>query len=77
MREASADRRSALHEAGPGSDLLVTGRCPQCEHAVTELLAPAPRSGLDQTEYLALLGALGLLTGLALTAGGDVAGLPS
>ena len=60
-----------------GSDLLVSGRCPHCGRAVTELLAPAPRSGLDQTEYLALLGALGLLTGLALTASGDVAGLPS
>jgi len=49
-----------------GSDLLVSGRCPHCDRAVTELLAPAPRSALDQTEYLALLGALGLLSGLAL-----------
>jgi hypothetical protein len=57
-----------------GSDLLVTGRCPHCDQAVTELLAPAPRSALDQTEYLALLGALGLLTGLALASAGDEAG---
>lgn len=49
-----------------GSDLLVTGRCPHCDRAVTELLAPAPRAELNQSEYLALLGALGLLTGIAL-----------
>jgi hypothetical protein len=54
-----------------GSDLLVRGGCPQCGRAVTELLAPAPRSGLDQTEYLALLGALGVLTGLALASAGE------
>lgn len=49
-----------------GSDLLISGRCPHCGRAVTELLAPAPRAGLNQTEYLALLGALGLVTGIAL-----------
>jgi hypothetical protein len=38
---------------------------------VTELLAPAPRSALNQKEYLALLGALGLLTGLALASAGE------
>ncbi len=57
-----------------GSDLLVSGRCPHCGKAVTELLAPAPKSALDQTEYLALLGALGLLTGLALASAGEEAG---
>jgi len=57
-----------------GSDLLVSGRCPHCGKAVTELLAPAPRAALDQTEYLALLGALGLLTGLALASAGEEAG---
>ena len=57
-----------------GSDLLVSGRCPHCEKAVTELLAPAPRSALNQTEYLALLGALGVLTGLALASAGEEAG---
>jgi hypothetical protein len=51
-----------------GADLLVTGRCPHCDRAVTELLAPAPRAGLNQSECLALLGALGLLTGIALAA---------
>jgi hypothetical protein len=35
---------------------------------VTELLAPAPRAAFNQSEYLALLGALGLLTGIALSA---------
>jgi hypothetical protein len=57
-----------------GSDLLVSGRCSQCGKAVTELLAPAPRSALNQTEYLALLGALGVLTGLALASAGEEAG---
>jgi hypothetical protein len=41
---------------------------------VTELLAPAPRSALNQTEYLALRGALGVLTGLALASAGEEAG---
>ena len=54
-----------------GADLLVSGRCPHCQKAVTELLTPAPRAGLQQTEYLALLGALGLLTGLALASAGE------
>ena len=56
-----------------GSDLLVSGRCPHCGRAVSELLAPAPRSGLDEKEYLVLLGALGLLTGLALASAGEEA----
>jgi hypothetical protein len=30
------------------------------------LLTPTPRAGLDRDEYLALLGALGVLVGLAL-----------
>jgi hypothetical protein len=34
----------------------------------------APRSALNQTEYLALLGALGLLAGLALASAGEEAG---
>lgn len=49
-----------------GSDLLVSGRCPHCTKALTSLLTPAPHAGLDPTEYLALLGALGVLVGLAL-----------
>lgn len=35
---------------------------------MTELLAPAPRAAFNQSEYFALLGALGLLTGIALSA---------
>jgi hypothetical protein len=49
-----------------GSDLLVSGRCPKCGKALTELLRPAPQAHLEQSEYLALLGALGVLVGLAL-----------
>ncbi len=57
-----------------GSDLLVAGGCPHCGRAVTELLTPAPKSALNEKEYLALLGALGLLTGLALASAGEAAG---
>ncbi len=49
-----------------GADLLVSGRCPNCGKALTSLLTPAPRAGLESTEYLALLGALGVLVGLAM-----------
>jgi len=51
-----------------GCDLLVSGRCPNpnCGSALTSLLLPAPRAGLESNEYLALLGALGVLVGLAL-----------
>jgi len=50
------------------SDLLVSGHCPNpnCGKALTSLLSPAPRAGLDANEYLALLGALGVLVGVAL-----------
>ncbi len=48
-----------------GSDLLVSGRCPHCTKALTSLLVPTPRAGTDRDEYLALLGALGVLVGLA------------
>jgi hypothetical protein len=51
-----------------GRDLLVSGHCPNpdCAMALTSLLTPTPRAGLDPNEYLALLGALGVLVGLAL-----------
>ena len=49
-----------------GCDLLVSGRCPKCGKALTSLLRPAPQANLEQSEYLALLGALGVLVGLAL-----------
>jgi len=50
-----------------GTDLLVSGRCPTCGRALTALLSPRPQLGApDRDEYLALLGALGGLVGLAL-----------
>ena len=51
-----------------GTDLLISGRCPNptCTPALSSLLLPAPRAGLDQHAYLALLGALGALVQLAL-----------
>ena len=48
-----------------GSDLLVSGRCPHCTKPLTSLLVPTPRAGMDRDEYLALMGALGVLVGLA------------
>jgi len=56
-----------------GSDLLVSGRCPNCGKALTTLPLPAPRSGFDRDEYLALLGAVGVLVGLATTTNADSA----
>ena len=56
-----------------GSDLLVSGHCPQCARPITALLLPRPQTGApDPHAYLALLGALGGLVGLALasTSGG-------
>jgi len=49
-----------------GSDLLVSGRCPHCNKALTSLLLQTRTADLVQNEYLALLGALGVLVGLAL-----------
>jgi rubrerythrin len=49
-----------------GCDLLVAGRCPNCGKALSSLLLPAPRANFAPDEYLALLGALGVLVGLAL-----------
>ena len=57
-----------------GSDLFVSGRCPNCTRAITALLTPRPQVGApDRDEYLALLGALGGLLGLALASNGDSA----
>ncbi len=58
-----------------GSDLLVSGHRPnpKCRKALTSLLT-APRAGLDSNEYLALLGALGVLVGLALATTAEPAG---
>ena len=50
-----------------GYDFLVSGHCPNCERAITTLLSPRPQRGApDRDAYLALLGALGALVGLAL-----------
>jgi hypothetical protein len=57
-----------------GSDFLVSGHCPNCERAITTLLSPSPQRGAPAKDaYLALLGALGGLVGLALasTSGGN------
>jgi hypothetical protein len=56
-----------------GSDLLVSGHCPNCDRAITALLLPRQQTGApDRDAYLALLGALGSLVALALasTSGG-------
>ncbi len=47
-----------------GADLLMRGHCPYCGRALTSLLAPT-RAGIDRDEWIALLGALGVLAGLA------------
>jgi len=49
-----------------GCDLFVSGRCPNCDNALTSLLVPTRTAELVLNEYLALLGALGVLVGLAL-----------
>jgi hypothetical protein len=55
-----------------GYDLLVTGHCPNCTRAITTLLTPRPQTGApDKDEYLATLGALGGLVGLAITTSTD------
>ncbi len=48
-----------------GYDVLVSGACPQCQQGLSSLLEP--RSSLNQTEYLLLIGAIGLLLAMALT----------
>jgi hypothetical protein len=54
-----------------GFDLLVRGHCPRCGRAITALLSPRPQTGAPATDaYLALLGALGGLVGLALASDG-------
>jgi hypothetical protein len=55
-----------------GGDLLMWGRRPHCGRALTSLLAPT-RAGLDRDEWIALLGALGVLAGLAAADAGEPA----
>jgi len=59
-----------------GDDLLVSGHCPNpnCRAALSSLLLPAPRAGFDPNEYLALLGALGVLVGVALATSAESKG---
>jgi hypothetical protein len=58
-----------------GSDLLVSGHCPQCARPITALLLPRAQTGApDRDAYLALLGALGGLVGLALASSSGGAG---
>ena len=75
-RTYSAFAKRARHELAPcprcrkpllGSDLLASGRCPHCNKPLTSLLVPTRTANLDHNEYVALLGALGVLVGLALT----------
>lgn len=52
-----------------GYDLLAAGECPHCKQPLSELIAPTSRTnGLDQREFLMLVGALGAVVGLALLA---------
>jgi hypothetical protein len=48
-----------------GSDLLVTGVCSSCGTDLATLIAPA-RGTVDPNQYLLLLGAVGLLLGIAM-----------
>jgi hypothetical protein len=52
-----------------GYDLLAAGECPRCKQPLSDLIAPKSKtSGLDQREFLMLVGALGAVVGLALLA---------
>jgi hypothetical protein len=57
-----------------GSDVLVSGRCPNCDKALTSLLVPTRFAELVQNEYLALLGALSILAGLAIATSAERVG---
>jgi hypothetical protein len=49
-----------------GHDLLVIGACRQCGHALSGLIAPArAESAIDQRELMILVGAVGVLLGIA------------
>lgn len=48
-----------------GFDVLVTGHCPSCGRGLTSVLVGPQMKGLDQTEILLLLGALGIVLGAA------------
>ena len=53
-----------------GLDVFSAGRCASCGQGLSELLTPSPQSkGLDQKEFLLLMGALGAVVAIALVAG--------
>lgn len=46
-----------------GYDLLATGTCPNCHRGLSNLITSAQAAGIDQTELLVLIAALGLILG--------------
>ena len=56
-----------------GTDVLARGRCPNCGKPLTSLLVPTRFAELAQNEYLALLGALSVLAGLAIATSAEQA----
>ncbi len=52
----------------------IARNAPNCSKALTSLLTPTPRAGLNGDEYLSLVGALGVLVGLALATTDESAG---
>jgi hypothetical protein len=57
----------SCHQSVTGRDLFVDGRCPNqaCGKDIASLLAPDP-TGFDRGEFLLLVGAVGLVLGIAL-----------
>lgn len=49
-----------------GYDVLVTGKCSNCGAGLSTLFSGAAQGGLDQSEFLFLLGALGAVVAIAL-----------
>jgi rubrerythrin len=57
-----------------GSDVLVDGTCPACSVSLASLATPdqpgkVGKGGLDPTEYKLLIGAVGVLLGIAIASG--------
>jgi hypothetical protein len=56
----------ACKERITGHDLLVTGACGRCGKTLSGLIAPAQTgSAIDQRELMILVGAVGVLLGIA------------
>jgi hypothetical protein len=61
-----------------GDHFLVSGHCPNCNRALSALLLPTPKTGApDRDAYLALLGAIGVLVGLATASSPDSTDRPT